>query len=408
MGEGIPEKRSLSQPQKFAEADHYRDRFKSEADTENRSLKVRLGLQKPVSESSRAQIVAERDVRDFERRLSIEYEKQDVGFRKVRDHLLQQRDMPEGSFEPDTLIVFMGGAQYGAYCAGQAVGLYEVGITPRLFKGILGMSAGSGPAALYAAGRDQASLAGGYFVDDCTSKEFLNPARPLKIIDTSVIARALRSGPKALNEGLVRACPADVIVMARNQQTRETEYIDLKTVTPDMVTGLEASSAISPFRKGVNVDGKILEDGGFNVVDLKTIISKFKPKNILFLPNVPFNFKDTLRYNDRERRFIRGISYLSDKQSINSIGTLEAFLTEKGRMRELVEQAEEEYGVTIGFAYPPDSGVETLTRDRKVVKTAVIESARDIIGRFGGKQPHRINFYGNDDRDAGADLQMAA
>jgi len=393
MHERMPDPRKPHNEEKFAEADFYRDRFKRWADRENQSLLVRSGLREPVTESYAAQIAAEREARDLLRRVSEEYEKWNKSFVRVRDHLLFQRDQPGQEREPDTLALFMGGAQYGAYCAGQIIGLNLAGITPELFKAVGGSSAGSGPPAYWVAGEEQTLIAASLFENECTSKEFLNPRRVHKMIDTSVPARAMRHGPKALDEAAVRAASPEVFAIARDQRTHKTEYIDLKTVKTDIVTALEASSAISPFREGVEIDGKVLEDGGFNEIDLEEIIKIYKPKKILLFPNVPFDFIDTLKYNKTERALIKGASYLSELDSINSIGTLESFLKEKGKLRNLLEKIEQMHGVDIGVMWPPDSGVKTLTTDRDIITSAVIESARDVIDRFGGKQPHEIPSF---------------
>jgi len=293
-----------------------------------------------------------------------------------------------------TLCISMGGGMLASAAAAQFLGMKHLGIGAEKFKAIIGVSGGFGPAAFEVAGEPEKAVS--LFTHECATPEFLNLKRLHKVIDTEVIAREMDEGPKVLDTEAIKKSETGLYAIVRNVDTGEAEIVNAKTATPDIVTVARATSAVPPFRDFAEVNGKKYNDGGFVPVPLKEIIEMFEPERIFVLPNVPFDYKDSLQYNKTERALVWGAARMNEMGSANSLVTLEAQFTTKGRFLEFIEDIEQTYGVDIAFLYPPRSRSGMLENDQTIVTEASLEAVRDTIHAFGGEQPHQIALFEGD------------
>jgi predicted acylesterase/phospholipase RssA len=272
-----------------------------------------------------------------------------------------------------------------AMSAGQVRGLELAGITGDLFKGTLdlyGISSGSGAVAYYASG--ETSKITSLFSEECTTSEFLNMKRVHKIIDAEFIAREIRNGPKHLDHDRLRSFQGNVYAVAQNTKTGINELLDLKTAKPDLVTALEASSAIPPFRSAVEVDGEKYIDGGFEVPPLEEIIKNSGARKVLVLPNTPFD-----HFGESGYGILGGLvaSIANKFGSLGAMKTLEAHFTALERFKEFLDTVESHSGAQIAILWPPDSGLSVVTNKKTDVDSAILRSARETIEKFVGEQP---------------------
>ena len=355
-------------------------------------------LRKPKTAEDFMRAEADRDNADFDRRASAEYQKWHAGLEKVISRIEQKRDLPTGETEDiRPMLIIQGGGQGAVYAAGQLLGIETVGIHAALFKQIITISGGGGTGALYVAG--QTNRAASICINEGTSKEFLDRRRGKKMIDMDVIMDALREGPKAFDTERVLASPVELYAIAKDIRTGLPEIINVKTAGPDMIAAIDASSAIPPFREPVRVNDEEYIDGSYAALPLEEIIERFRPTDVLILPNRPFESMDTLKYNPVERVAAWTSTELNKKMGgVGVMATVESLVTSKERSRAFLESVEGVLGVNIGVMWPPDSGVVVMGKGNNPdrMRAAAIESARSAIAEFGGEQPERIELFEGD------------
>ncbi len=392
------EKKPNNQNKNSAEFDFHQERFRREAEKQQNTIASKFFGKKEVTDEDVEKVIraeAERDNADFERRKSEEYEKWKVNLQKVVDNIKEKRDSPENAREIRPLLLILGGGMKGAYAAGQSIGLHEIGLG-EAFETVVGISAGSGTASYFVAGPEQALINASMYSEECMSKDFLDLLRFRQILDATVIAKATRTGDKALDEDVIRRSPTELYAGATDSETGALELINIKTAGPDMTAALEASAAIPFFRDPVEVNGNTYIDGAFNQVPLEEIIKKFKPTDVLVLPNMSFDYMNTFSYSDREKLMMWGAARMGSLGSIGSlgsVGTVEEFFKIKEHIRNFLENIQREQQVNIGVMWPPDEGMGNLTQNADTVKAAILGAARATIKEFGEEQPDEIKSF---------------
>lgn len=351
---------------------------------------VRMGAKSAITPEDVMYAEAVHEDNQFERLLSDEHQRWDRMLDIVVNDMKKVRD--KASDKPEhykAVLLTLGTGLSSGYACGQNMALEDMGYADQ-FDVIIGSSGASGPAAFFVTedSRKGASM----YMNECTTPEFLSFS-PVPKLDTGVIARGLRSGPKALDQDGIRHSKKEIYAIAANKETKKAEFLNLKTSTPDMVSALEASSAVPFFRDSVEVDGTHYYDGAFSQIPLEEIIEKFHPTHLLIEPNVAFDYLQSYQYTGTEKAVLWTAAKLG---SMASMGTVEEFFRMKENVRELLEKIGEVHNVKIAVLWPPAEGMGNLINDADTMRRGILGAYRDTISKFGEKQPERIKLFPGD------------
>src|SRR3989338_8457049 len=272
----------------------------------------------------------------------LEFREWERNAQPVFEHMKARRDDPEGEGKKyRILILILGGGMLGPYSAGQVRGLNEVGFTADKAEVIVAASAGGGTGVYYMGGPEQTKKGGSIFYDECRNPEFINLLRLKRVLNSEVITQTMRQGEKAVDKDVIRNSPAEFYVaVTRKADQKHSELINVKTATsggkPDVIAAVGASMNVPLFRgPGVEVNEQEYIDGSFDAMPVEEIVERFKPTDILVLPNMPFGYPDAFK----------------------------------------------------------EGGVTTMDTDPEKIRAAIIASARATIQAFGEKQPEQIDLY---------------
>lgn len=333
-------------------------------------------------------------------------------FKEARDH-----GKPE---DMKVVSVKLGTGTMSVYGAAQDVALRDMGFDD-LVDVTIGSSGASGPALYAAAGTPEYGAS--MFMNEVSKDEFiarkkatLGGGMPLRL-DTGVIARAMRSGPKAVNQDAIRRSGKEVYAVGVNTRTKKAELIDFNAL-PDMIVGCEASSAIPLFREAVEIGGQRYYDGAFAAFPFEEVIERFKPTHLIIQPNAPFRLMKQLQYLGPEKFALWLTSTLTKRYGslgtpagslgadVASIGPLESvshlitsieeFIRMKENSKELIAKLEQTHHVKIAILWPPDEDMGSLINDADTLRRAVLEAYRKTVDDFGEPQPERVALYPGD------------
>lgn len=334
---------------------------------------------------------------DFDKRQHEEFEKWQQHLKVVIDHLKEKKRNPEN---PDIrpLLLILGGGMKGPYSAGQVVGLNEIGMTADVFSTIVGISAGAGTAAYYAAGPEQTRKGTSLFYEECVTKSFIDKARLTKVMDVGwLTGTAMGTGEKKLDEDAVRRCPAQLffgVTRVSENGDYSPDFIDAKTAQPGLLPAMRASMSVPLVAGEVPpVNGVRYIDGAFDPLPIEEVIERFNPTDILVLPNTPFDRLDAFRLSPTELMVAELAGSLGKAGSLNSLGQLEKFMQIKEELRKSLETIESTKRVNVGIMWPPESGLDALRQNGGDIKAAVYESARAVFDDFGVPQPEEVPLY---------------
>ncbi len=400
---------------------------------------VRLG--KDFDEHAAVRKVAEAEKIEFEARKTKEFEKWREPLLKVFEELAFVKENPEEAERQGKrpLLLVMGGGMKGPYCAGQVVGLHDMGFG-NVFKNVVGVSAGSGPAAFFVAGPEQARNATSLFGKDCCVEGpeglvHLSPREDgkRKIVDTGVIARKMRSGEKALDQEAILNSDTGLYAVATNAETGEVEFINAKTATRegelDMVAACEASSAIPLFEDSFEVNGQQYLDGSLGEFPFDKLIKDFNPTSILVLPNMAFSELDLSENTTLEHMVLWFAKLFGKEGSLGAGQLIEAdptaslkkassiaqtlgmmlnnketyediqeiiegnIIGAKEKAREAIEAIEQVTDVNIGVLWAPRSGLSNLTNHASTVQAAMIDAYHDLFTQLGETEPDKVKYW---------------
>jgi len=177
------------------------------------------------------------------------------------------------------MLFIMGGAMRGIWSIAQLKALLEYGYS---FDVVVGNSVGAPVAAYYLAGERNFEAGLNFFFDEVPKR--IKPLRFWKIIDIEGIIDALRQGECALDLKAVKRNPAQFFAEVADS-AKKYHLLDVKEY------GIDALKAAISIRilggKPVGVAGAEYVDGGaYHQLPLGDLIKRFKPTDILILPNV--------------------------------------------------------------------------------------------------------------------------
>ena len=302
----------------------------------------------------------------------------------VADALLTRRDKPgKTKSRIRTLILALSGAATGTYGAGQIAALFETCINPGEVDNCVGVSTGSGPLLYYLSGKEIFYKGASIYTHILEQSGFLNFKNWPRIMDVWVVIKAFLTGERAVDTKAVIRAPSGFWVIAQNTETGKNEIIDAK---PDPINAVHASMAVPYFYgEKVELEGGTYTDGAFAEIPFEEIIKKFKPTHVLIIPNMPFedlaNFKIV-------NGILRVIEWLLPEKG--TPGVFKKVLQREKDVKSLRLACDEmaaEYGVKIGWFWPPDCKLKTITTDQKILKNAMRTAAADAYKKLNKNNP---------------------
>jgi predicted patatin/cPLA2 family phospholipase len=340
---------------------------------------------KKITKEYVMQEAAERENKDFDKRLDEERKEWDKRLRPVIEAMRLKRDDPEGEGKKrKVLVLALAAGLRGGYGGGQEIALNKMGYTSDKMDVLVGASSGKADILYYAAGPEQTLIGNSIYYDECNTKEFLDVTRLSGVMDSRVAARAMRSGEKAVDQEAIRRNPAEVYAIVTPIDGSQAELVNIKTATPDMIAPVEASMNVRLlWAAGTKVNGKEYEDGGFGSFAIQELIDRFHPTDILVLPNIPF---------DKIENFKRASERVESISSAGTLGTLKKFFKIATELRNMLEEFKEKEGVNIGVLWPPNAGLDTMDSDPHLIQMGIKDSALDTFRQFG-EEPQEIELY---------------
>jgi predicted patatin/cPLA2 family phospholipase len=313
----------------------------------------------------------------------------------------------EGDRTVKPILLVLGGAMKGVHSAAQLQALEELGYRDS-FAAIGGISAGSGPAAFFAAGETRKAIK--LFIEECTTSKFLNlsaknllPQNWKHILNLDVIKDFMETpGEKGLNTDTLANTETELFTIATNTSGK-SDILDMKTTTHNgicnMIAGCVASASIPLFRpNGHEVNGQIYFDGSVSDLPLDTIIEHYDATSVLILSNHSLYDQDTYEQSSVDYIIQTIGKKLGKEGSLGSasslgntlgmqdnksvIGKLAEYITKKAHSRHTLEQYAAHKQVKIGVHFSPPSGVGNLTTSPETFAAAMSDSYRDTYKKF--------------------------
>jgi predicted patatin/cPLA2 family phospholipase len=191
------------------------------------------------------------------------------------------------------------------------------------------------------------------------------------VIDLQFAKALMEEGPYRLNEEKIRNVSTELYYIVTQDDPKsnysKVRFLDSKKI-PSMTDGVRASMTIRGMTgTEVAIDGEYYLDGAFNPLPIFDLLEEFPDvTDILILPQMPFQPMDEIKPSTAEI----GMASLAGAASLD---LFEKMLLSRKDLRRVLEEITEISHVNIGIMWP-----------------AVLESARDTIAQFGGKQPEHI------------------
>lgn len=277
----------------------------------------------------------------------------------VLENLIKKRDKAPGSENIRPLLLILGGGMRGVYGAGQVCAFHKLGLD-KVFHQVVGVSTGAAIGAYFLAGERQARLGTSLYYEECTTKSFIDIFRFRKIMDINYIIQQMSDGPKALDCDAIKRSPTEFYVEAE-LRSGECALIDVKTAFPGVLRALQASMSIPLFYgKGVIVNGEEMTDGSFCKNPMWEAIDKFKPTDVLILPN---------------------ISKKNEKQILETKRDICKFCP------------------NVEILWPSDISIGKITTDKRKLRSAVEDSARKTFEAFE-QESEEIEFLSFEGKSA--------
>lgn len=341
---------------------------------------------------------ANRDDADFEKRRSEEFEAWQKNLKKVIANFKERALHPEGK-EIRTLVVILGGGMKCAYSAGQVMALNDMGLTADKVDAVVGASGGAVVATAYVGGKEQTQRTAEMMAGPMSSKDFIDfnvsRIREGTVINLEKLGDTMNdvNGQYSLDEAAIRGASTElsyaVTLPAVGDAGPEVVFLDAKDTqeVPSMVEGIQASMSLHPRLTGSagTINGTKYHDGAIVPLPIEAIIKKFKPTDVLILPQLPYEYLADIKPSAGEH-------VASKILKLMGVDTLAKGLASRKELRESLELIQKLEGVNIGVQWPPDSGLGTFTTDSNEFKAATIGSYRDTLEQWGADKPTEVPF----------------
>ena len=156
---------------------------------------------------------------------------------------------------------------------------------------------------------------------------------------------------------------------------------------PSMTEAIKASMSLHPRLTGSAgmINGTQYHDGAISPLPIEEILEKFKPTDVLILPQLPYEYLSNIKPSVGE--------YLGSKLAkLLGVDTVAKGLVSKKELRLSLELIQKLKEVNIGVLWPPDHGLDTFTTDGDEFKAAAIGSFRDTLKQWGADTPTEMPF----------------
>jgi predicted patatin/cPLA2 family phospholipase len=139
-----------------------------------------------------------------------------------------------------TALIIEGGGMRGVYAGGIVTGLEEAGMR-NVFDLVVGISSGSAASAYFLSG--QAEMGTSIYYEDLANRQFINPRRVWKMLDVTYVDAVFRQA-KPLDTDAVKQSRSNFLISVTDPATARCQMIDAKDPGVDIVTAIQASSAL--------------------------------------------------------------------------------------------------------------------------------------------------------------------
>ena len=206
----------------------------------------------------------------------------------LKKQLFAKGDSRHEEIRPALLI--LSGVMCGIYSGGQVSALERFNLND-VFDLVAGISTGAPTAAYFLA--KQAVIGTTIYSEECTTPDFLSLShlrqgnRP--IMDTDYLMKVFRgmTSNKKINQEAIQQSRSRFYVGVTSTETGRGEFIDAKSVKPDIVEAVHASLVMPGISRGsIMLGGKQWTDGSVSLIfPVQKFLSEFEPTDILILTN---------------------------------------------------------------------------------------------------------------------------
>lgn len=370
-----PEQQKIEEERAFHWA-----RFEREAE-QRQDKRDWLGRKKEQNLSA-MDVAHEEAIRDYEQfklAETREYKESENQLTAVIESIKKKHDDPEGEGKKiRPLLYVMSGGLEGPYSVGQAMALQDMGYD-KDFDVLVGASTGSVVAGYMAAGQVE-SAASNY--EKMTSKEFFDSHRVREMVDVDYAVSFVKDGPDAMNTEQFYKDPRELYFQVYNDGTGQTEFVDPKKIPEGPFEAIRASAALPYiYNKKVKLRDSEYRDGGINPLPIDQIIEKFKPTDILILPNRSYSETTVHKFSEVGWAFSK---ILPEKGPLRLLKNLvkrrHEFQKELGGLKDIK-------GVNVGIMWPPLEDLSLLGQDVDKMKAAVLAAEHHTFEKFGQQPP---------------------
>lgn len=281
-----------------------------------------------------------------------------------------------------TVLLLCGGGMRGAYGAGAVIALHQLGLA-EVFDVVVGISTGAAIASYFLAGYEQTLLGTSIYYDECT-KGFISYMR-WPIVDIGHIERVMRGGRKKLDIDAVRKHRSRFIVGATEYKTGNPRFIEACSASPDPLTAIKASFAITEARlPPVMVNGIGFTDGATSMpFPARMLVEAFHPTDLLVIANSPA--PDASGPVEGPFAFARKISVYGLPPALQRSLRAGPWMWQQNL--DWIRRSKVRCSILWG---PGNGGL--LTRDRERLRRSVIEGASAMHGLLGREPslPHLL------------------
>ncbi len=287
----------------------------------------------------------------------------------LKKKLLSQKNPDHKKIK--TALVIGGGGMRAAYSGGIVSGFEKFDLSD-VFDVVVGISAGSAVCAYFLSG--QSELGASIYYEDLVGKEFINPARILKIMDIDYLDLVFRK-VKPLDQRHIRSSRSKFYVTVTDIRTGKGELLDTKDTKIDIIDAICASAALPVvYNKTVVIKGKEYCDGAIgNGIPIDFILQK-KCTDILIVSNY-----DTWEKNNSSS-LVESVASILFMRKFPP-GFRIATLARNKLYNRSLKKIEKLTNVNIGFLTPDEMPLKRMTKD-KIKMKEVAKKAEEQVARI--------------------------
>ncbi len=294
----------------------------------------------------------------------------------LKNQLLRNGDKKHEDIR--TALLILCGANLGVYGNGATIALHLLGFSD-VFDVVVGVSTGAGIGGYFLAGEKQALLSASIYYTEFSGTRFINYLRAKKIIDVGLISEVMRRGRTKMDTEAIKKSRSKFFVGVTNAETGNGELINAKSATPDVIAAIEASSAMPlGYNPPVEINQRSYYDGGISLpCPIKEVCEKFKPTDVLVLPNRPPRFGSQL-FRELTGRVFAAVALRNLPAFLRA-----AIVSRHKRFPEDMNYIQDCNEINVGVLWPPEMGIRPLTRSPSKLRAAVHVSVKQTLEVFG-------------------------